>query len=498
MADKKIEDLTAIGTQSATDLMEVSLNGAGSRKETRLQRGTYWNKNLFSPAKTLYVATNGDAGNTGTFLSPFALPSEAIAAAVSAGVSNANPYLIIIQEGVYSEAGDLSLLRPGLFSIFMPGVRLTMNGYMSALGWSGVSGAVTSVSGFFPIAFAGVNFVLPSDAIAQMYFDKNNWNTATDSISLSGDNASSQSNCVFTDCVFPGGTMSDMNIEFNNCRGGNLVTVGSGSHPNMSVYFNGGTYFTSHEIRGESGGTCNGFISSAFVGAFNCTAGGTGTSSVSSISYYPGQIGQLLLTPEGGHATPTANCQIEGRQITPDADMINWFYQDTVEPAHTGAGKINSKFRDSAGNLFNTSRCSPINFRVTQSSAQTIANNTDTPVTFDTEAFDVGSYFSDDTFTPLMPGKYQFNVNLTYEPPAGALATVQLYLYKSGLPVAQASKVIAVGEVANLSLSYLDVMDGTISDNYSVFTKITGNGGSGLDINNAPEATYFCGFRVSD
>jgi len=37
MADKKISQLDAIVTQSDTDLYEVSLNGAGSRKETRLQ-----------------------------------------------------------------------------------------------------------------------------------------------------------------------------------------------------------------------------------------------------------------------------------------------------------------------------------------------------------------------------------------------------------------------------------------------------------------------------
>lgn len=46
MADKKIVDLTAIVTQATTDLYETSLNGAGSRKETRAQQQSYMQNNL--------------------------------------------------------------------------------------------------------------------------------------------------------------------------------------------------------------------------------------------------------------------------------------------------------------------------------------------------------------------------------------------------------------------------------------------------------------------
>lgn len=46
MADKKIVDLTALASQSATDLYETSLNGSGSRKETRAQQNAYWDANV--------------------------------------------------------------------------------------------------------------------------------------------------------------------------------------------------------------------------------------------------------------------------------------------------------------------------------------------------------------------------------------------------------------------------------------------------------------------
>ena len=46
MADKKIVDLTALASQTGTDLYETSLNGAGSRKETRTQVTAYQQANL--------------------------------------------------------------------------------------------------------------------------------------------------------------------------------------------------------------------------------------------------------------------------------------------------------------------------------------------------------------------------------------------------------------------------------------------------------------------
>lgn len=46
MADKKISQLDAIVSQSTTDLYETSLNGSGSRKETRAQQTSYQQSNL--------------------------------------------------------------------------------------------------------------------------------------------------------------------------------------------------------------------------------------------------------------------------------------------------------------------------------------------------------------------------------------------------------------------------------------------------------------------
>jgi hypothetical protein len=46
MADQKIIDLTALVSPTSTDLYETSLNGAGSRKETRAQMLTYMKTNI--------------------------------------------------------------------------------------------------------------------------------------------------------------------------------------------------------------------------------------------------------------------------------------------------------------------------------------------------------------------------------------------------------------------------------------------------------------------
>lgn len=58
MADKKIVELTAIATQSATDLSETSLNGAGSRKETRLQKDAYTKNYISSKQIASIVISN--------------------------------------------------------------------------------------------------------------------------------------------------------------------------------------------------------------------------------------------------------------------------------------------------------------------------------------------------------------------------------------------------------------------------------------------------------
>jgi len=57
MAGDKIIDLTAITTQSATDISETSLNGAGSRRETRLQADTY-TKNFISSKQITPLTTS--------------------------------------------------------------------------------------------------------------------------------------------------------------------------------------------------------------------------------------------------------------------------------------------------------------------------------------------------------------------------------------------------------------------------------------------------------
>lgn len=62
MADEKIIDLIAISTQSSTDLYETSLNGMGSRKETRGQMLEYMQANIVSTPQALQDTY--DTGNS--------------------------------------------------------------------------------------------------------------------------------------------------------------------------------------------------------------------------------------------------------------------------------------------------------------------------------------------------------------------------------------------------------------------------------------------------
>ena len=95
MADKKIVDLTAIVTQSGTDLYETSLNGSGSRKETRTQMASYIQSNITNKTNEIYVSNKQLGTGTGTQVNPYATLGEALAVAVTGSV-------IILDVGSYT------------------------------------------------------------------------------------------------------------------------------------------------------------------------------------------------------------------------------------------------------------------------------------------------------------------------------------------------------------------------------------------------------------
>jgi hypothetical protein len=67
-------------------------------------------------------------------------------------------------------------------------------------------------------------------------------------------------------------------------------------------------------------------------------------------------------------------------------------------------------------------------FSAYQSSAQTIATNTTTKVTFDTEEFDTNSNFASSRFTPTVAGYYQINTFVSWGTPTWGDG----YLFKNG------------------------------------------------------------------
>lgn len=74
------------------------------------------------------------------------------------------------------------------------------------------------------------------------------------------------------------------------------------------------------------------------------------------------------------------------------------------------------------------------------STTQTIANGSNVKLQFDGEDFDVGGYYDSVTnyrFTPRVPGKYQFNINVLLDATVDT-ALVNVMLYKNGTAYASA------------------------------------------------------------
>jgi len=102
MANKRIVDLSPLVSQMTTDIYEVSANGTGSFKESRLQQLNYIEQNILSPNNFVYIAINGsDITGNGSINNPYATLSHALSTITTA--SQTNPFQIIMATGQYSE-----------------------------------------------------------------------------------------------------------------------------------------------------------------------------------------------------------------------------------------------------------------------------------------------------------------------------------------------------------------------------------------------------------
>jgi hypothetical protein len=103
-------------------------------------------------------------------------------------------------------------------------------------------------------------------------------------------------------------------------------------------------------------------------------------------------------------------------------------------------------------------------FSAYKSASQTLAYNTLTKVTFNTEEFDTNNNFASSTFTPTVAGYYQINVKGWFTGTATRDYFLSPRLYKNGSAIsASGISIKQLGSAAELSvdLSKLVYMNGT-------------------------------------
>lgn len=247
MSNKKISDLTAIATLSSTDLRETSLNGLGSRKETRAQETIYMNANLFSPQNQVYASTNGDntAGTgRGNFSNPYADPFAATTATTG---TSTNPKIINIAPGIYTST-DFSIKPLVSYSGTKFSPMIVTNPIILDSTWASISNA--SITFFYGISLSGSAVLDFSSAtptsLGLSFLDSYMGGafsiTGQDSnqVNFIGDNVSFQSGVTVKSCIFyceNSTFQSDITIDDKGSGSGTTTVTILGSYivGNISV-----------------------------------------------------------------------------------------------------------------------------------------------------------------------------------------------------------------------------------------------------------------------
>jgi hypothetical protein len=132
-------------------------------------------------------------------------------------------------------------------------------------------------------------------------------------------------------------------------------------------------------------------------------------------------------------------------------------------------------------------------FSAYNTASQSIANNTNTKVIFQTEEFDTANCFDNATnyrFTPTIAGYYQFNCNVSW---AGVTANaVYFQLYKNGSAFKIGNRQQASGQYTFQVLSTLAYANGT-TDYFEIYAFQNSGGSVNIDYGPVNE-TYFQAF----
>jgi hypothetical protein len=127
---------------------------------------------------------------------------------------------------------------------------------------------------------------------------------------------------------------------------------------------------------------------------------------------------------------------------------------------------------------------------------QTINSGSETKIAFDTEDWDVGGYYDSVTnfrFTPLIRGKYKFDVTLTFAAVADT-TTVYAIIYKNGSASKYGtSDTVGFAVDASSSVSTLLSMNG--STDYVEFYALH-NHGAARNVTGTATQSYVSGYRV--
>ena len=139
------------------------------------------------------------------------------------------------------------------------------------------------------------------------------------------------------------------------------------------------------------------------------------------------------------------------------------------------------------------------------SSNQTVSDNTTTLAQFDTEAYDVGSnYTNTSTFKYTAPsaGKYRFYSNIAGATDGSfAIDNVAVLLYKNGSVIYQAfSDTHQTAHAPDIATVSIDItLDVSASDYFQIYAKINSNSnGSTRNIySDSSRRTWFGGYKIA-
>jgi Fe-S cluster assembly iron-binding protein IscA len=132
-------------------------------------------------------------------------------------------------------------------------------------------------------------------------------------------------------------------------------------------------------------------------------------------------------------------------------------------------------------------------FFVQKSAAQTIANNTTTKVTFDTEILDTDNTFASDKFTPGVAGKYQIFAQVGISNMADAKYN-QVLLYKNGSALNSKPMTIITGaNTQDLYSRFTHIVDANATDYFEIYVRHDNGNNRDLAYD---QQTNFGGMRI--